>query len=119
YYADLLWVFFVRLPVHGYLQMLVLVVAWAHAMIGLHFWLRVRPWYGRLQPPALIVAVLVPVLSLLGMIEAGRQVAVLASDPGWTGRAFANMTLPSPAARRSLGEIIDILICLFAAPLAL
>jgi len=26
----------------------VLAVAWAHAMIGLHFWLRVRPWYGRL-----------------------------------------------------------------------
>ena len=50
YYAYLLWIFFVRSPGHGYLQMLVLVVAWAHAMIGLHFWLRVRPWYGRLQP---------------------------------------------------------------------
>src|SRR6516162_5800313 len=62
YYAYLLWIYFVRSPDHGYLQMLVLVVAWAHAMIGLHFWLRVRPWYGRLQPPALIVAVLVPVL---------------------------------------------------------
>ena len=48
------------------------------------------------------LAVLVPVLSLLGMIEAGRQVAALAADPGWTGRAFANMTLPSPEARRHL-----------------
>ena len=93
YYAYLLWIYFVRSPDHGYLQMLVLVVAWAHAMIGLHFWLRVRPWYGRLQPPALIVAVLVPVLALLGMIEAGRQVAALAADPGWTGNAFANMTV--------------------------
>jgi adenylate cyclase len=115
YYAYLLWLYFVRSPGNGYLQMLVLVVAWAHAMIGLHFWLRVRPWYARLQPPALIVAVLVPVLSLLGMIEAGRQVAALAADPGWTGRAFANMTLPSPEARRSLSEIIDILTWLFAA----
>src|SRR5439155_19631700 len=74
YYAHLLWIYFVRLPDQGYLQMLVLVVAWAHAMIGLHFWLRVRPWYARLQPAALIVAVLVPVLSLLGMIEAGGPV---------------------------------------------
>jgi adenylate cyclase len=115
YYAYLLWLYFVRSPENGYLQMLVLVVAWAHAMIGLHFWLRVRPWYARLQSPALIVAVLVPVLSLLGMIEAGRQVAALAADPGWTGRAFANMTLPSPEARRSLSEIIDILTWLFAA----
>jgi len=64
--------------------MLVLVVAWAHAMIGLHFWLRVRPWYARLQPAALVIAVLVPVLSLLGAIEAGRQVIALAADPGWT-----------------------------------
>jgi adenylate cyclase len=118
YYAYLLWLYFVRSPDNGYLQMLVLVVAWAHAMIGLHFWLRVRPWYARLQPPALIVAVLVPVLSLLGMIEAGRQVAALAADPGWTGRAFANMTLPSPEARRSLSEIIDILTWLFAAAVA-
>ena len=107
YYAYLLWVYFVRLPVHGYLQMLVLVVAWAHAMIGLHFWLRVRPWYARLQPFALVLAVLVPVLSLLGMIEAGRQVAALAADPEWTRTAFAAMAQPSPDTQRILAAITD------------
>src|SRR5438128_1068646 len=118
YYAHLLWIYFVRLPDQGYLQMLVLVVAWAHAMIGLHFWLRVRPWYARLQPAALIVAVLVPVLSLLGMIEAGRQVAAQAADPGWAGKAFAKMTLPSPDAARALDQITDILTWFFAAAVA-
>jgi adenylate cyclase len=118
YYAYLLWVYFVRSPGQGYLQMLVLVVAWAHAMIGLHFWLRVRPWYERLQPPALILAVLVPVLALLGLIEAGRQLAVLAIDPGWTGKAFANMTLPSPGATRALDEISKILAWLFVGTVA-
>src|SRR6516225_7951788 len=118
YYAYLLWVFFVRSPGHGYLQMLVLVVAWAHAMIGLHFWLRVRPWYGQLQSLALIVAVLIPVLALLGMIEGGRQVAALAADPGWTGRAFANMTLPSPETAGVLERITDILTWCFAGALA-
>jgi adenylate cyclase len=107
YYAYLLWVYFVNAPGHGYLQMLVLVVAWAHAMIGLHFWLRVRPWYARLQPAALVIAVLVPVLSLLGMIEAGRQVIALAADPNWTREAFARMTLPSPETRHTLEAIID------------
>ena len=115
YYAYLLWIYFVRSPDHGYLQMLVLVVAWAHAMIGLHFWLRVRPWYARLQSPALIIAVLVPVLALLGMIEAGRQVAALAADPTWTGKTFASMTLPSPEAGRALDEISKILTRLFIA----
>ncbi len=107
YYAYLLWLYFVRVPEYGYLQMLVLVVAWAHAMIGLHFWLRVRPWYARLQPAALVIAVLIPVLSLLGMIEAGRQVIALAADPNWTREAFARMTLPSPDTRRALEAIID------------
>ncbi len=118
YYAYLLWIYFVRSPDHGYLQMVVLVVAWAHAMIGLHFWLRVRPWYGRLQAPALMVAVLVPVLSLLGMIEAGRHLAALATDPGWTQRAFAKMTLPTPEAAGNLAEITNTLTWVFAVAVA-
>src|ERR1700741_4191921 len=73
YYAYLLCVYFVRSPEYGFVQMLVLVVAWGHAMIGLHFWLRIRPWYARLQPACLVLAVLVPVLSLLGMIGGGRN----------------------------------------------
>ena len=52
-YSRLLWTYFVNSPSHGYQQMLVLVVAWAHAMLGLHFWLRVRPWYARVQAPGL------------------------------------------------------------------
>src|ERR1700758_4330283 len=118
YYAYLLWVYFVRSPDHGFVQMLVLVVAWTHAMIGLHFWLRVRPWYARLQSPALIIAVLIPVLALLGMIEAGRQVAALAADPDWPGKAFANMTLPSPEAASALERITRILTRVFVGAVA-
>jgi len=115
YYAYLLWVYFVRSPDHGFVQMLVLVVAWGHAMIGLHFWLRVRPWYARLQPAALVAAVLVPVLSLLGAIEAGRQVIALAADPGWTREAF---TLPSSQIQRALESITEILSWFFAGVVA-
>jgi adenylate cyclase len=107
YYAYVLWAYFVRTPSHGYLQMLTLIVAWAHAMIGLHYWLRVRPWYARLQPFALVLAVFVPVLSLLGMIEAGRQVIALAANPEWTREAFARMTLPSPETQLTFETIID------------
>jgi adenylate cyclase len=115
YYAYLLWVYFVRSPDHGFVQMLVLVVAWGHAMIGLHFWLRVWPWYARLQPAALVVAVLVPVLSLLGAIEAGRQVIALAADPAWTREAF---TLPSSETQHALETIAEILSWFFAGVVA-
>ena len=119
YYAYLLWVYFVNAPMHGYLQMIVLVVAWAHAMIGLHFWLRVRPWYARLHPLGLALAVLVPVLSLLGMIEAGRHVAALvAANPNWTREAFAQMTLPSPGTQRTLATIINALSWFFGGAVA-
>src|SRR5215472_14457169 len=111
YYAYLLWAYFVRSPDHGFVQMLVLVVAWGHAMIDLHFWLRVRPWYARLQWAALILAVLVPVLSLLGAIEAGRQVIALAVDPNWIAD---RITMPSPETQRTLETITEVLTSLFA-----
>ena len=92
-YSYLLWIYFVRSPWHGVLQMATMIVAWSHAMFGLHFWLRIRPWYARVQPLVLVAAVLVPVLSLLGVIEAGRQIAALAADPAWTRAAFAQLSL--------------------------
>jgi adenylate cyclase len=118
-YTYLLWVYFVRSPATGFQQLLVLVVAWTHAMLGLHFWFKVRPWYARLQSPALVFAILVPVLSLLGAIEAGRQVAALAAEPGWIGAAFSEMMLPTKAAERSLSFIVESGTWFFLAAVAL
>ncbi len=118
YYTYVLWNYFVHAPQRGVLQLLTLIVAWSHAMIGLHYWLRVRPWYARVHPGALVVAVLVPVLSLLGAIEAGRQVAALAADPAWTRAAFTHMRLPSPAVALQLEQIGAILVWFFAGSIA-
>ncbi len=114
YYRYLLWTYFVHSPERGLMQMVTLVVAWGHAMIGLHYWLRVRPWYERMQSAALVLAVLVPVLALLGVFEAGRQVAALAAgDPDWTRHAFAGMRLASPPSAAALSRIADLLTWFF------
>ena len=55
---------------------------------------------------------LVPVLSLLGAIEAGRQVTALAADPNWI---HERITLPSPEAQSSLDTITELLSWFFAA----
>jgi len=34
-------------PLLGVIQVTVLLVAWIHGCIGLHFWLRLKPWYRR------------------------------------------------------------------------
>lgn len=113
FYTYELWNFFVHNPRNGIWQMAVLVVAWTHAMLGLHYWLRARPWYERLRPLALTVAVLVPVLSLLGLGESARQVAALAQQPGWTKAAFAHMALPTPAAADAMARLTGLLTWFF------
>ena len=119
YYELLLYNFFVRNPFNGYLQLITLVVAWAHGVLGLHFWLRIRPWYARWREPVLIAAVLVPVLSLLGTIEAGRQVIALSqANRGWPAQAFAQMRLPTAADQAMLDQIADVLTWFFVAVIA-
>jgi adenylate cyclase len=115
YYRWELWRLFVVAPIRGYFQLLVLVIAWSHAMLGLHFWLRIRPWYARYRAAALLAAVLVPVLSVLGAVEAGRQVAVLAADPAWQASAFAQMRLPTPETGAALERLGDVLVWFFVA----
>jgi adenylate cyclase len=76
----------------------------------------VRPWYGRFREPALTIAVLVPVLALLGIFEAGRQVAALAAaDPTWAGWTFSTMARPSPQTTAALDQIAEGLTWLFVA----
>jgi adenylate cyclase len=67
-------------PGTGLRQTLVLVVAWLHGCIGLHFWLRLRPWYPRAAPLLLAAVLLVPVLALLGFAEGGRAMAARTPD---------------------------------------
>ncbi|HYM71466.1 MAG TPA: adenylate/guanylate cyclase domain-containing protein [Stellaceae bacterium] len=117
YYPYLLWYYFVRAPLVGYQQMAVLVVAWSHAMLGLHFWLRVRPWYERWQALALTGAVLVPVLSLLGVVEAGMKVRELADDPAWRA-AFGSFRVPTAGQVRTLEAIGGALVWFFVAAVA-
>jgi len=66
-------------PDHAVGQSVLLLVVWGHAMIGLHFWLRLYPLYHRLRPAAATFAVALPVLALWGWIEAARRLA-LTSD---------------------------------------
>jgi adenylate cyclase len=119
YYRYVLWIYFVASPVNGLVQLAALIVAWTHAMLGLHFWLRIRPWYARWREVGLTVAVLVPVLSMLGAIEAGRQIAALDADPAWRAQAFAQMQLPTAEVRAALERITDALIWCFIAAVSL
>jgi adenylate cyclase len=71
-------------PGAAWRQSLLLLVVWLHAMIGLHHWLRIKPWYARWTPALLAFAVLVPTLALTGWIEGARRVATMGFGPPLT-----------------------------------
>jgi adenylate cyclase len=104
-------------PLFGVRQALVLAIAWTHGCIGLHFWLRLRPWYPRVAPVLLSTAVLLPVLALLGFAHAGREVAALARQPDWVAEVLRSANAPGPAARVRLEHMHSALLAAFVASL--
>jgi len=62
-------------PEGAFMQTVLLGVVWLHAVIGLHFWLRLRKPYQRLFPALLSLAALVPFLAAWGWIESARRLA--------------------------------------------
>jgi len=73
-YDVVLTVYFAFQPFWGWRQITVLLIAWTHGCLGMHYWLRVRPGYRRFAPVLLAFAVLLPVLALLGIWQGTREV---------------------------------------------
>ena len=96
-YTFIVLRYWVLSPGLGMTQSLQLVLTWLHGCLGLHFWLRLKPWYPRLAAILYSLALLLPVLALLGFSQAGREVARLAQQPGWTEALFQTVNAPSPA----------------------
>ncbi|NKJ96845.1 2Fe-2S iron-sulfur cluster binding domain-containing protein [Rhizobium leguminosarum bv. viciae] len=78
-YETVVSTLWIRNPTNGVRQVFGVVAVWIHGCIGIHFWLRYRPWYPDFAPLLLALAILVPVLSLLGFVEMGRTLA----DPSY------------------------------------
>ena len=81
-YHRLVLIYWDLRPEIGVKQSVMLIVAWLHGSIGIHFWLRLRPWYPRVAPLLLSLAVLLPAVALLGFAEGGREAASLAAKTG-------------------------------------
>jgi len=65
--------FFYFVPFWGWRQVAVLLVAWTHGCLGVHYWLRARRNYHKFAPVLLASATLLPVLALLGIWQGTRH----------------------------------------------
>ncbi len=105
-YTRMMLVFWAR-PELGIRQVLLLLVAWTHGCIGLHFWLRLKPWYGRVSPVLAALALLVPLLALLGFLEAMREITELARSAAWLKETLGAVNELGAGQRTELGRISD------------
>ena len=83
-YDVVLTVYFSFVPFWGWRQITVLLIAWTHGCLGVHYWLRARSNYHKFAPVLLTIATLLPVLALLGIWQGTRQVlAQWQLHPDW------------------------------------
>jgi adenylate cyclase len=106
-YTALVLVFWVLKPELGVWQSILLLVAWVHGCMGIHYWLRMQPWYARVRMVLYTFVVLLPMLALLGFSQAGRFVATLASDPMWSRETFIDAQAPNVMAAAALRHVGD------------
>tara|TARA_R110000850_G_scaffold36641_3_gene96788 strand:- start:921 stop:2633 length:1713 start_codon:yes stop_codon:yes gene_type:complete len=93
-YTYVLFSLWVATPLQALLQSLALVIAWIHGCLGLHFWLRLKPWYEKAFPLIYSLALVLPVLSLSGFINGANEVEVLFANAEWRNAFFARLNLP-------------------------
>lgn len=92
-------------PEFGVLQSLTIIVAWLHGCLGMHYWLRLKPWYARVLPWGYSMALLLPVLAVLGFVQAGREISLLVTETGWLQETLRVAKPPDAAARHSLDMV--------------
>jgi adenylate cyclase len=117
-YAQELLKFWVRAPLSGALQAILLLIVWIHGCLGVHFWLRLRPFYPRVKDLLLAIAVLLPALALLGYYQAGRTTLELAQDPAWLARNTTPDHVGTPAQNAALLDARNRTLAVLTAALA-
>src|SRR6185437_5615901 len=106
-YPQELYSFWVARPDKGLEMTAVLLIAWTHGCIGLHFWLRMKAFYKRGAPFLLAAAVLIPSLALLGFYQGGRSIVAESAVPGWKDENLSAEKMGTPAQQEMLDAITD------------
>jgi adenylate cyclase len=114
-YPQELYAFWVARPYFIWQMYAVMIIAWLHGCIGLHFWLRMKAFYARTAPYLLAAAVLVPAIAILGIYQAGRTVIANNEDPQWRAENLSEHQVGTKAEQATLETIVhDSLIGYFA-----
>jgi adenylate cyclase len=103
-YPQVLFAYWIVWPLKAWLMYAVMIIAWIHGCIGLHFWLRMKAFYQRAAPFLLAAAVLVPTLAMLGLYQGGRSV-VDSDSAEWRAENLSRRQVGTPAEQTVLEHI--------------
>ena len=93
YYNTVFIVQWVMFPWLAAVQMIAVLTVWTHACIGIHFWLRTKPWYPNWRVWFFAFALLLPALALGGYITGGNQVLREAKTSDFVSSALEDSNL--------------------------
>ncbi|WP_158554750.1 2Fe-2S iron-sulfur cluster-binding protein [Methylovirgula sp. 4M-Z18] len=71
-YQFVLSSFWIFHPLLAYQQLALLVIVWLHGVIGLYSWMVLHAWWRKVGGPILVALLAVPVLAILGFVQAGN-----------------------------------------------
>ncbi len=109
-YPQILATFWVFVPLFGALQVAVLIVAWGHGCIGMHYAFRLKRWYAGAGRLLLVLAVLLPLLALLGFVQGAREVARAMASPAFRAAALGAAKIGTPAEAAHLFHLRNLFI---------
>lgn len=93
-YFSLLTLFWVLNPAIGLQQVIVTMIAWIHGCMGLVVWMRIQNWWPRIAGFVYPLVIAIPLLALLGMVEAGKEVIELNKNPDLAQAALRTLNPP-------------------------
>ena len=115
-YAYVLLAIWVDDPTHGIRQTTATIIIWIHACIGIYYWLRLKQWFARALAWLYGLALLIPVLGLLGFVNGGRAVGqLMADDPGFRLDLAFDTNAPTAEQGAALGVLEDRIFIFLAA----
>ena len=92
-------------PLGGAMILSGLVLVWTHGCIGLHYWLRLKPFYPRVRLVLFGIAVALVVAALGGYLAGAREAASLYADEAWRAAMATNYRMPDAAGAALLESV--------------
>lgn len=95
----------------GVRQVAVLLVAWSHACCGIYYWQRLKPYWPRWRYILFGAGLMLPLLALLGMYSATKEVLTLFNNPAWLSDMVAEVgRAPAGAVERMKAWEVNLLL---------